>query len=332
MILTPAIIALMMGLVIAVVMTVYSSTIGIRILRDWDISSGSESQLELERKTYLISTILAYVMGFELFSLFLFVYTVDSIHGLFVGAMCAAGSLNVNGYGYSALLVKMLVFCLCGLWLILNHTDNQAADYPLIRRKYRFLLTITGLILLESFLVFHYFAGMQPQVITSCCGALFSGKAGGLAGDMAAMPPLVAKTLFYLSVVLTVRSGVHTYATGRGARVFGWLSLWLLLFSLVSIVSFISVHFYELPTHHCPFCLLQKEYGYVGYPLYLSLFGAGIAGTGAAMLDRFRSVASLAEVVPRVQKHLCLTAIVGFVLFAAIASYPLLFSDFILEG
>jgi len=41
----------------------------------------------------------------------------------------------------------------------------------------------------------------------------------------------------------------------------------------MAILSFISVYFYELPTHHCPFCILQKEYGYVGYPLYLTLFG-----------------------------------------------------------
>lgn len=34
-----------------------------RILRRWDINSGSELQLRLERRTYLISTLLGFSLG-----------------------------------------------------------------------------------------------------------------------------------------------------------------------------------------------------------------------------------------------------------------------------
>ena len=66
-------------------------------------------------------------------SLFLFIYTADSLSPLFVGAMCAAGSFQVNGFGYPALLLKFAACLLAGLWLIVNHTDNKAYDYPLTR-------------------------------------------------------------------------------------------------------------------------------------------------------------------------------------------------------
>ena len=54
--------------------------------------------------------------------------------------MCAAGTLNVNAYGYPTLVLKVLNCLLAGIWLILNHADNRADDYPLIRKKYALLL------------------------------------------------------------------------------------------------------------------------------------------------------------------------------------------------
>jgi hypothetical protein len=35
---------------------------------------------------------------------------------------------------------------------------------------------------------------------------------------------------------------------------------------------FFGTYIYELPTHHCPFCMLQKEYNYIGYIIYIFLF------------------------------------------------------------
>jgi len=103
----------------------YASSYGIQILKRWDLRSGSEGQLILERKTYLVSTLLSTLLGVHLLSLFLFIFTADELHSLFVGAMCAAGSLYVNGYGYPALVLKMVNVILAGLWLILNTVDNR---------------------------------------------------------------------------------------------------------------------------------------------------------------------------------------------------------------
>jgi hypothetical protein len=66
------------------------------------------------------------------------------------------------------------------------------------------------------------------------------------------------------------------------------LSLLMFIISLVSIVSFISLYIYELPTHHCPFCIIMEEYHYLGYSaLYILLFGAVVSGIGVAALIPF---------------------------------------------
>ena len=119
-----------------------------------------------------------------------------------------------------------------------------------------------------------YFLELRPDVITSCCGAMFNASAQNLAAGLAHLPPRLAEIVFYLSVVLMLRTGIQFYINGTGALVFSCFSLWLLGTSLAAIISFISLYVYELPTHHCPFCLIQKEYHYVGYPLYAALFSA----------------------------------------------------------
>ncbi len=329
---TPASIALISGSVLVSLFTIYACVIGAQVLRWWDLKSGSERQLALERKTYLVSTIVAYVMPAQLLSLFFFVYTADRLHEVLLGAMCAAGSLHANGFGYPTLIIKTANALLCGLWLLMNHLDNKGYDYPLVRKKYRALFWIAGLLALEAVLQGSYLLGIDPDVLTSCCGTLFSTEGKGIGGEMAAMPSYGTKIVFYLSLFLVLRVGIHFLWTRKGARAFSSIALWFFLVSLVSMVSFISVYFYELPTHHCPFCVLQGEYHYVGYPLYLALLGATIAGLAVGMVEGFRGIASLGQTLPGLQRRLCLSSMVGYILFAGISSCPMILSEFKLEG
>jgi len=318
MITNPAVIALLLSSLLISGMMVYASYFGVQVLRYWDLNSGSDRQLALERRTYLISTILALVLAFQTASIFLFVHTADSLHQQFVGAMCAAGVLLVNDYGYPALILKVAIFLLAGLWLIVNHVDNLGHDYPLIRKKYFFLLVLTPLILAEMVVQGSFFFGLEPDVITSCCGSLFGQGGETVASEIASLPLVPGVTIFAVSLILTLGSGFIYYRTGRGAWLFGGLSGINFLILLVSLISFISLYFYELPTHHCPFCILQREYGYVGYPLYLTMLGSAVCGLGVGVLQPFRRVKSLAQVLPRFQRRLALAALLQLLLFAAI--------------
>jgi hypothetical protein len=327
MIFHPSILALYVASILISFMVLYSAYYGFQILRRWDIQSGSEAQLILERKTYLISTLLTYVFGFELLSLFLYIFTVDRLHTFFVGAMCAAGSLYVNGFGYPALILKIVNFLMAGLWLILNYVDNRGYDYPLIKTKYLLLLNLAPLILIEVILQTNYFLRLHPNIITSCCGSLFSTEEGGLTSEMIALPNVPMKITFYLTMILTIASGIYSYLKNKGAYLFSILCGITLLVSLASMISFISVYFYELPTHHCPFCILQKEYGYIGYVLYVTLLGGVISGMGVGLLMPFRNIKSLSEIVPSTQKKLTVVSLILFIIFAAIVTYEIVFSN-----
>ena len=332
MILHPPIVALLMGSVLVSFLLVLVSWYAVRILRHWDLASGSELQLGLERRTYLVSTVMGYACAFQVVSLFLFVYTADDLAPLFVGAMCAAGTLYANQYGYPTLVLKAAGAILAGVWLLINHADNRGRDYPLIRQKYGFLLGLTPVVLGETATQASYFAGLKADVITSCCGSLFSTAASGVASELASLPRIPTKVAFYAVVAALLVAGTWFRRRGSGGYLVAGLSVLAFLTSIAALISFISLYIYELPTHHCPFCLLQGEYHFIGYPLYALLFGGVIAGLALGVLHYRRQTPSLASVLPPLTARLSLAAMVCFGLFMAISTYVMLATSFRLEG
>lgn len=229
--------------------------------------------------------------------------------------MCAAGSLYVNPFGYPTLILKIVNFMLAGLWLILNYVDNRGYDYPLIKKKYGSLLLIAPLAVSETVLQALFFLHLKPDIITSCCGALFGGSTDVPALEIPVPSVMALKLGFALSILLTLSCSLRVYRRkGKAGWSFPLLSGITLVVAISSIISFISPYFYALPTHHCPFCILQREYGYVGYPLYFALLGGTLSGMGVGVLLRYRRIASLSDVIPVVQRRL---ALASFILLAA---------------
>jgi hypothetical protein len=332
MIFHPAVISLSAGSLLVSSMLLYSSWFGMGILRKWDLRSGSELQLDLERRTYLISTMLSYAFGFQIISFFLFIFTADHLHTLFTGAMCAAGTLNVNRYGYPAIMLKVVNFVLVGLWMIMNYTDNRAFDYPLIRKKYTVLLILTPFVLAETLLQGAYFLGLRAHVITSCCGSIFSQDSSEVVSGIISLPQRPLMIIFYAAMAATVFSGMFFYRKGKAAAVFAILSVLVFLISAASLISFISPYIYELPTHRCPFCVLQKEYSYTGYLHYVFLLGGVVTGAGTGLLVPFRRLGSLRDIIPSVQRRLALVSLVLYLLFAALITVQIVLSGLRMEG
>ena len=326
MIVNPAVIALVGGSAAGGALLLVAAAHGVAVLRGWDLGSGSQRQLELERRTYLVSTLLGFTLAFELLSLFLFVFTADALAPQFTGAMCAAGSLQASPYGYPVLLLKLLDAVLAGLWLILDHADKQGYDYPLIRVKYAALLLLAPPALVEAGLQAAYFAGLRPEVITSCCGSLFGEGGRGVGADLASLPPALAGGGLAAVLLLALGSALVFLRTGRGALATGLLSAAALPVALAAVVGVISPYVYELPTHHCPFCLLQREYHHLGYPLYAALLLGSVAGAGVALLAPFRATPSLAEAVPALQRRLARLALAGLGVFGALSAFVVLAS------
>ncbi len=328
MILQPSILALLFSSSLLVLLMLFAAVFAGRILRRWNLASGSELQLQLERRTYLISTILAWAFGFQLLSLFLFIHTADSLAPMFVGAMCAAGTLYANPWGYPTLLLKLATFLAAGLWLVLNHADSRAWDYPLIRPKYSLLLGMAPLVLLEGGAQAAYFLGLRADVITSCCGTLFSQTGKSLASELSHTPLVPTEVVFFGVMALTVGAGLLLAFRGRGGLLLSLLSAAGFAAGAAALVSFISIYYYELPTHHCPFCVLQAGYGHVGYLLYAALLGGAVTGIGTGVLQPFRRTASLTAVLPRIRRRLAIACCLSYGAFSLLAAGRMIFTDF----
>jgi len=354
----PAIIALLLASALCVLALAASAPFALEVIRRWDIGSGSERQLQLERRTYLFSTLLTFVLVLQLAAVLLFVFNAEKMSGMFVGAMCAVGTLNVNAFGFPALNAKIAVFFLAAMWLAINHVDSRARDYPLVRIKYALLLALAPLLLASGWVELQYFLGLKADVITSCCGSLFSEGSPTLAAEASSLPPLPAMWLFYGSLGAAIAAAAwHGYGGGRSRAPVrpelvegqatstssgqastalspngpGWAerssgyalaaaSLVAFAATIAGILSFVSLYIYEHPNHHCPFCILKPEYGYQGYWLYVPLFGATAAGLAAGAIQPFARIASLRDIVPGFSRNLAAIAANGFALTAVIAT------------
>ncbi|MBF0318190.1 MAG: hypothetical protein HQL01_00085 [Nitrospirae bacterium] len=331
MIFQPGILALVAGSLIVLIMVFFSVFLGIRIIRGWDITTSTAGQLALERQTYLVSTIMKYVMGFQILSLFLFVYTADDIHKLFVGAMCTTGSLNANTIGWYVLLAKIVIFFLCSLWLAINHVDEMGEDYPLVRLKYKYLVVLAPVIALEAYWQLDYFLGLRANVITACCSSLFSDEGITVSSTLSSLPVGPAMYVFYAAGAVEIAL-LWILARWKGVSPLRYISgVWSFIFfiiSIASIISFVSIYYYETPVHHCPFDMLQKRYNFIGYPLYASLFGGVLFSLAASAVEPFKKIDSLRTEIHNAQRRWTKISIALIILFIIIATWPIVFSNF----
>ena len=320
----PAIIALLLASALCVLALVASAPFALQVIRRWDIRSGSERQLELERRTYLFSTLLTFVLALQLAAVLLFVFNAEKMSGMFVGAMCAVGTLNVNAFGFPALNAKIAVFFLAAMWLAINHIDSRAHVYPLVRTKYALLLLLAPLLAASAWIELQYFLGLKADVITSCCGSLFSEGSPTLAAEASSLAPVPAMWLFYGSLGAAIALAAWHGIGGGRSRIAGYAlaaaSALAFVATIAGILSFVSLYIYEHPHHHCPFCILKPEYGYQGYWLYLPLFVASAAGLAAGAVQPFARIDSLREIVPGFSRNLAAIAANGYALTALIAS------------
>jgi hypothetical protein len=333
-ILHPGILALLFSSALILLLLLVAGGVALRIARHWNSDSGSATQLQLERQTWLVSSLLKYAFGFQIVTLFLFLFTLEEIHPLFVGAMCATGSLNANLVGWLVLLVKVGLVFAAAVWLALNYLDQRTEDTPLVRLKYRLLLLLIPAVALDLWLQWEYFRGLRPQMITSCCGSLFSAEGEGVISTLAGLPVEQGMPLFFAVVavyaVLLLASLRWRAILLRNLLV---VSAVLLFFtSLTALVSFLSLYIYQLPSHQCPFDMLQANYYYIGYPVYVGLFMATLFAMLPGLCQPLATTDSLQQELKRCEPFWLRLALSGLILFVVTSCWQMVFGPLKLLG
>jgi len=262
-------------------MLIIALFIVVEMIIKWDFSSFRHSQFILEKKAYLVSTILLFVFIAKFFISIYFVFTIDALSVLLPGAMCAAGVISANDYGMWLLLLKLVILFFLLLWMAVNRFDMEAKDYPLFRFKQWIFVVIFILVSIEMYLDISYFTNINIRVPVSCCSSLY----GQLEGSNPLPFGLDIKRLlilFYASYIILIFS---LWLKQRVASII--LSMLFVYIAYYSVVYFFGTYIYQLPTHKCPFCMMQKEYYFVGYLVWGSLFMGVFQSIIASFLSLF---------------------------------------------
>lgn len=315
------------GLAIVVVVAMAIPT-AVRVLHHWDPGADTARQMKLEGETWLSAALLQYAAVFQMVSLLLLVLAANSFAGVLAGAMCATGALLANPYGIPGLIVKLILVFGAAFWIVLHRLDLSSAHSPLIRSKYLFLLLLSPLFPLDFVLQWRYLSGLEPDIITSCCGVIFrptSGDGYNLLGPLSTSGLLAAGG--GLTLLIVIASAVLLRRLSLGGQSSGLPGLILTLLwgsflplALATITIVISPYVYGMPHHRCPFDLIQGDYALLGYPLYLTLFGGTFWGGSAGLIGLFRHRPGLAERIPPIQARMVTASLVLVGIFLLLAA------------
>ncbi len=255
---------------ITLILTLILLYITIKGIIKWDFNSTSKEQYSLEKSIYLGSIISNFLLIVKFILLIYLVYTLDAISIYIPGAMCAAGVVSANSYGMVLLGVKFITIFTLFFWAILEDYDLKAKYYPIFKQRSYILLIAIFFIFLEIYLDYSYFSNIDINAPVNCCSTLY----GTLEGQNPLPFGLDIKNLLTIFALLFLALIVLLFIE-IDLLIFIVVPIFVII-SYYSIVYFFGTYIYELPTHKCPFCMMQKEYYYVGYLVWGTLFFGSI--------------------------------------------------------
>ncbi len=249
----------------------------LKVLIKWDFESFTPLQFALERQAYLVTTILFFVFSMKFLLIIYFIFSIDALSLLVPGAMCGAGVISANEYGSYLLILKLTILFFLTLWIYLNAYDMRSKNHQWFKDKSWLFSFIFLLITIELVLDIKYFSDIDTHLPVSCCSALFGQLEGANPLPFGLSIPLLL-LLFYLlySLVLLALKTKQTL-------LYIFTNILFVYIAYYAVVYFFGTYIYQLPTHKCPFCMLQSEYMYVGYFLWGSLFVGTYMGLSNAI-------------------------------------------------
>lgn len=267
MILTPEVLAMFILNAIFMFFSIVAFVLSVKIYLNWDINSTSKAQYKLEKQSFLAATIIKYIFGVKIPLFLFFIFTLDKISNLLTGAMCAAGVVDATEYGTNLIILKIINLYLFASWLKLHSEDMKDKNQPYARTKFGLFMLLFFSFMVEIILEGVMFGNIEIDKMVSCCGSIYSSSAASAISGIFSLETTTVLTLFYGNYLLIV-----LFYFLKKRYLFTVANMFFIVIALVALILFFGTYIYELPSHHCPFCFLQRDYHYVGYFIYFFLF------------------------------------------------------------
>ncbi len=319
----PWILARLVPSLVAAILALIAADTALRVLTLRRAPGTSEGALAIERRAELVATLFSVAGLATILGLAVDVVGADRLRSSLRGAMCAYGVLAESPWGFRSLGISIAAALACAVWLSLHRLDLALRAPELTRVKFALVLLVAPLIVLDFGAATSFALDLDFRMVASCCSTGLEGArqiATGAGGG-------ARTTAFGIFVAASIGAVVVALVARRSARsgpsiAAAGLALLASVVSLPAIVGYVAPHAYESPEHLCPFCLLDADGSYLGWPLYAALF----AGTAFA-LSAFVAVLVMQRVkekdaIAGVLRTTLLRVAIAWSITLALAVYP----------
>lgn len=243
------------------------------------LEGDEEEKQSSEQRYYLLGMIGLIVLFARILNVPIFFWMIQSLVPYCPGAMCSYGVINVGlPYSIIALVLKIILPFIYGLWLVFEVSNRKQPTLPLIGNLARsFVMFLLPLVLVDSAVDLLLVASIRP-VYAPCCSSVYDVD-----------PPFSPSALFgpqfgMMVVLLTVIIAISLIAVQWFEDRSKYLpTLTLVLAGTVALLYLVTLHdtlapiVLGLSEHHCPYCLFQE---FPDTALFAGLFWIGIASAG----------------------------------------------------
>jgi len=263
--------------VLSLALALYGGFLSLSITEKLD--GDEEEKHSSEQRYYLLGMIGIIVLFVRILNVPIFFWMIQSLVSYCPGAMCSYGVINVGSpYSIIALVLKIILPFVYGLWLVFEFSNRKQPTLPLIGGLARsFVMFLLPLVLLDSAMDLLLVVSIRP-VYAPCCSSVYDID-----------PPFSPSALFgtqvgMLIVLITIVAAITLIAVQWFESKSRYLpSITLILSALVAFLYLITLHdtlaplVLGLSNHHCPYCLFQE---FPDTAIFTGLFWIGIASAG----------------------------------------------------
>ncbi len=281
MLLTPEVLTLSILNILFVIFATIAFILSVKIYLNWDISSISEKQYQLEKYSFLNAIVIKYIFFIKIPLFLFFIFTLDKLSNILTGAMCSAGVINATEYGTYLIVLKILNLYLFAYWLKLHQQDIKDEKQPYTKLKFGIFIVLYLFFMVEIALEGIMFYSIDINKLVNCCSSIFSSSSASAISTIFSLNTNILLSIFYGNFFLII---IFYFLKNR--YLFALSNIIFIITALITLIAFFGTYIYELPSHHCPLCFLKSEYNHIGYLIYLLLFIGTFYGLSVALLKK----------------------------------------------